>query len=532
MNLRNRIRTYLLQTVWIVLAASLLGCSTAPKLSQFPEKEPSYAFSEVNDSTLGKLLSPIAARHQGKSGVLLLDKGEDSLIWRGAMVDQAEKSVDIQTFIWADDNVGTIAAERLLRAAERGVRVRVLVDDFMLTAKTQYMSWLDQHPMVEIRIYNPLAIPGASSLTKVMSIFSDWKRMNRRMHNKLFAVDNTIAIAGGRNIADGYFDMSDEYNYRDRDVLVTGEIVPKLSESFDLYWNSDWAVPLSSLVKDDDTEAVRDAYYEGLREYARHPENYPPRFLQHETEYAARLNNIEKELIWAEVELFADIPGKNEQLDTMKGFGVSGEVLTRVAGESEQEILGETPYLVTMPGTIELLKGLTEKGVDVRILTNSFKSTDNPPAFGAYVRKRRPLLNAGVKLYEMRAYPDHYEQYIERTELMEGHARLGLHAKTAVFDRKRVFIGSFNLDPRSTHLNTELGLLIDNEQFAQQVAESILQDMREENSWHVTLEDDGEFTWRTQKKGKQVQTYADPDVSFFSFLKMILFITVPFESIL
>lgn len=532
MTIRNTIQSYLRSILWIYLALSLFGCSTAPRLDQYPEKELTYALTETGNSNLGKTLSPIITRHPGQSGVLLLDKGEDSLIWRGTLVDQAERSIDIQTFIWADDNVGTIAAERVLRAADRGVRVRVLVDDFMLTAKTQYMSWLDQHPLVEIRIYNPLSLPGASAMTKVMSIFSDWRRMNRRMHNKLFVVDNVIAIAGGRNIADGYFDMSDEYNYRDRDVMVVGEIVPKLSENFDIYWNSTWAVPLANLVDDDTTTATRDAYFAGLKEYAQHPENYPPRFLQHEKEYATKLESVDQEFIWADVELFADIPGKNQQLDTMKGYGISGEVLTRVASEAEHEVLGETPYLVTMPGTIELLKNLTQKGVDVRILTNSFKSTDNPPAFGAYVRKRRPLLEAGVQLYELRHDPDQFDHFIERSELIEGQARLGLHAKTAVFDRKRVFIGSFNLDPRSTHLNTELGLLINSEAFAQQVADVILQDMSEENSWQVSIDSEAEYLWSTLKQGKPIKTNADPEVDFISFLKMLLFITVPVESIL
>jgi len=516
----------------LLLMLIISGCSSVPKLDQHPAPPASFALKQVTEAFLGQLAESLEDRNEDKSGVLLLDKGEEALLWRGALVDQAEKSIDIQTFIWANDNVGTIAAERILRAAKRGVRVRVLVDDFMLSADKQHLLWLDAHSNVEIRIYNPLAAPNSSIMSKVLSMFSNWAKSHRRMHNKLFVVDNSFAIAGGRNIADDYFDMSEHSNYRDRDVLVTGRVIPALSGSFDTYWNSRWAVPLQQLAADPTSAADRKAYYLGLQAYAKDPKNYPPRFKAGVEATTLQLGNIEGLLTWGRVEMFADMPGKNTRLDEMAGYGVTGRILTETAANTREEILAETPYFIPMMGTMQLFDDLKRRGVKVSILTNSINSTDNYPAFAGYVKKRKMILDAGVNLYELRADPESIKSLIDRYELISDDAIMGLHAKTAVFDRKRVFIGSFNLDPRSTHLNTELGLLIHSKPFAKQVADSILDDMTQKNSWHVTHEPTQGITWRTNRAGELIETEREPEVSFSTYLKMFFIFIMPIENIL
>lgn len=516
----------------LLLMLLISGCSSISKVDENPVPPASFTLKQDRNTFLGQLAVPLNERNDNKSGVLLLDKGEEALLWRGALVDQAEKSIDIQTFIWANDNVGTIAAERILRAAKRGVRVRVLVDDFMLSADKQHLLWLDAHSNVEIRIYNPLAAPNSSMISKVLSMLGNWAKSHRRMHNKLFVVDNSFAIAGGRNIADDYFDMSEHLNYRDRDVLVTGRVIPALSGSFDTYWNSRWAVPLQQLAADPTSAADREAYYLGLQAYAKDPENYPPRFKTGVETTIQQLRNVEGLLTWGLIEMFADVPGKNAQLDEMAGYGVTGRVLSETAADTSEEILAETPYFVPMMGTMQLFDGLKRRGVKVSILTNSINSTDNYPAFAGYVKKRKMILDSGVNLYELRADPESIKSLVDRYELIDSDVIMGLHAKTAVFDRKRVFIGSFNLDPRSTHLNTELGLLIHSKPFAQQVAESILADMAQKNSWHVTQKATEDITWRTNREGELIETEREPEVSFSTYLKMFFIFLMPIENIL
>lgn len=504
----------------LLLALMLAGCATID-LTEI-ERVESRAIAEPETTALGKMLAPAAARHGGRSGFLLLDKGESSLLWRGALAEAAERTIDAQYYIWSDDNVGTIAAERLLDAAERGVRVRVLVDDFSQLTDPRYLALLDAHANVEVRLYNPSGTRTRSMLVRTLSAFGDFRRQNRRMHNKVYVVDNSLAIIGGRNIADEYFDMHARFNFRDRDLLVAGPMVPEISKSFDLYWNSIWAVPVSAITAIDSSAAERRAWYDGLRAYAADPANFPDRFHPALAETRRRLATVAEELIWARARLFYDLPGKNDDLERLDAYGLSGEVLTRAALATRRELLAQTPYLVLLPGTFEVVDTLREAGIRVRVLTNSLKSTDGILPFSCYARQRKELLRRGVEIYEMR--PDGASQRLlmERLKLAETRPVWGLHAKTAVFDREKVYVGSFNMDPRSTHLNTEIGVLIESPQLAEQIAAIIEDEFSLENAWRLELGPDGALTWHTQTNGKPATARDDPGKGLFDALELSL----------
>ncbi len=496
------------------------------------EKSSSFSIKHPESTSLGKLFASAMERHVGQSGLLLLDKGEEALVWRGVLADSAQRSIDAQYFIWEEDNTGTIAAEYLLRAANRGVRVRVLIDDFPINTKPRYLALLDAHPNIEIRIYNPAGEISSSVVTKLLSAAYDLKRFNQRMHNKAYIVDGSITILGGRNIADEYYDMHTSYNFRDRDVLAIGPIVQKVTHGFDIYWNSKWAVPVNALIKQNTTEQERHDYYTALHKYAQDPNNHPQRFHRSLVEGSNELASIADRVVWGSVELINDVPGKNDDPEKLDAFGRSGKKLTEIALQAQHEILVQTPYLVMMPGTFAVVKKLIDRGATVRIHTNSFASTDNLPAFAGYVRHREKILQHGVELYEQKAQP------VSRQHLIDRHKHLGestvfaLHAKTAVFDRKTVFIGSFNLDPRSTHLNTEMGLLINSSEFAEKVAAIIERDMGLDNSWHVTLDEMEELEWISTENGREVRYANDPYIGVWKGIKLFLFSLFPIQDLL
>jgi len=509
-----------------LFAVALLAACVAPPIKQI-EKQPSFSLEQPESTELGQLFSPVVTSHPGESGFLLLDKGEDALLWRGALTDAAIKTLDAQYYIWHDDNVGTIAAERLLKAAKRGVRVRVLLDDFSLNTEPQYLVHLDAHPNIEIRVYNPLGAKYGSQVIRAFAILRDFRRLNRRMHNKVFIADGSIAIVGGRNIGDEYYDMHAEFNFRDRDILSAGPVVNDASRSFDAYWNSVWSIPIQNMIHLESEPDQRKQYYRELHEYAAHPENFPFRFYEALDEMQKKLYQLPDHLLWGKAILVYDIPGKNKDPDRVDAFGESGKILTEVALQTEQEIIAETPYLYLMQGTFEAIDQLHQRGVRIRVLTNSLASTDMIAIFAPYSKQRPEIVRRGVELYEMMHSPKIQETIIDRFPLIEQDPYLSLHAKTAVFDRKAVFIGSFNLDPRSTHLNTEVGLLIYSEPLAEQVVSIMEEDFKPENSYQLNLTENDKIRWNAIKDDQTIVLEKEPDTTFSQRLKLFFYSLLP-----
>lgn len=426
-------------------------------------------------------------QENSETGVYVLEKGEESLLARAWLADWAKETIDIQYFIWSTDNVGTLAAEALLRAAERGVRVRVIVDDLLIDAPSESLVALAAHHNIQIRIYNPVHKTGVSKARRIFNLLTDFRNANQRMHDKTFCVDSTFAITGGRNMADEYFDYDQKYNFRDRDLLITGAVIPEIEKNFDDFWASPLAVPVEKLLafqkRLTNEERIHQLYAE-LHDYARSPENFAPQVRQALHDLPQRFPMLLENMVWTEAQFIHDVPGKNTGKEGLGGGGVTTRALAKCLAEASRSVLIQSPYLVLPDGALDLFRNLVKHGVDVRIVTNSLGATDNLMAFSGYRKQREEILAAGVRVFEFKPHPPIQKELVERYPALAKNSPIfAIHAKTMVIDDETLFIGTFNLDPRSANLNTEVGLLLKNKPLAKQVAAEIRNDMAPDNSW-------------------------------------------------
>lgn len=454
----------------------------------FTSISPAQPLAEWVDENCGECTEKMVTT----TGAYILEKGEEALIGRAWLTQHAQDSIDIQYFIWSTDNIGTLAAEQLLLAAERGVSVRVLVDDLLIDAEGQTLLLLSAHRNVQIRIYNPNVSVGKSFFARIWNVFTQFRGINQRMHDKTAIFDGIAGITGGRNMADEYFDFDEEYNFRDRDILLLGPAVLDMQENFEEFWTSSLAVPVSTLIETGEQEiTVHDAKRKAaeLHVYANDPANFEPEIRQAINKLSDSFPKLLENMTWQPVTFISDAPGKNDGQSGLGGGGQSTESLIDTIRNAKRSILIQSPYLIMPKGGIELLAELNARGVQTRILTNSLASTDNIPAFSGYHRQRPRLLNAGVELFEYKPHPGIQSELIERyPRLAKNNPIFALHAKSMVIDDRLIFIGTFNLDPRSANLNTEVGVLIESEELARQLTASIEKDMRPANSWQSTLE--------------------------------------------
>ena len=433
-----------------------------------------------------------ADREAGKTGVYILEKGEEALLGRAWLTQNAKQTIDVQYFIWSSDNIGTLAAEQLLSAAERGVRVRVLVDDTLIEAQDRTLLLLSAHPNAHIRIYNPNLRVGVNFWQRMGNAFTKFRAVNQRMHDKTAIFDGAAGITGGRNMADEYFDFDHEYNFRDRDVLLLGPAVADMSENFEEFWNSGFAHPVEDLLVDigrDVTAADIEQKSRDLHAYAADPKHFKPEIRRAIMGAPGKFPEIVDAMSWEDVSFISDIPGKNSGEEGLGGGGESTELLINAVKNAKSSILIQSPYLVMPEGGIELFEELVGRGVRIRVSTNSLASTDNIQAFSGYQGQRKALLKAGVELFEFNPYPAIRDELIERfPQIAVRNPVFAIHAKSMVIDDRTVFIGTFNLDPRSANLNTEVGMLTDSPGLAMQLTASIERDIDPTNSWHTTLD--------------------------------------------
>ncbi|HEY1370914.1 MAG TPA: phospholipase D family protein [Candidatus Binatia bacterium] len=486
--------------LYLALALLLAACSATVNWD-YP-RVASSAFAHPETTSVGALFQEAADKHPGLSGFSVVQFGENAFLARLAMIDLAEKSIDAQYYIWDADTTGRILADRLLRAADRGVHVRLLLDDIYQTSeKDSVIALMDAHPNVEVRVFNPVE----NRRWRRLSFVGDFSRANHRMHNKLLVVDNAIGIVGGRNIADIYFGVSQDHNYRDLDVLAAGPVVRDLSASFDTFWNSDSGVPVGAVVKELPTEMDLQAGRERLQKnIAAAATPYP--MYKNVDELRAHLKEIRDNFIWAPGRVLVENPSR---VTTAVARGVISKALSERVSEVQHEILIESPYFVLPEPVIERLGQLTARGVRVRALTNSAASNDVIAAHAFYAHTREKLLKAGVELYELR--PDTNME--KHWSVLSGKSRAALHCKAIVFDRKSVFIGSFNLDPRSSTLNTEIGVMIDSPEIAGRVAKIMDEGVAPGSAFHVTLDGDDSLLWAAENNGEKVQYHKDPDTN-------------------
>jgi len=442
---------------------------------------------------LARQLQSVDSLMASRTGVYVLEEGDGAMVARAWLSEYAEQTIDVQYFIFSADNVGLIAADYLVRAADRGVRVRVLVDDILVEADADELLALDSRPNLDIRIYNPSTNIGKSLPRKVFNVVTDFRGINQRMHNKTFTVDGRIVITGGRNIADEYFDYDHEYNFRDRDVLLMGGVAADVQRSFEEFWNDPLSVPVADLVTSPEDADAQAARLEWLHRYACDPANYWPQVRERVQQVPAAFETIRAsgQLQWIDsVAYVSDVPGKNDGSEGLGGGGATLDALTALVDAATSSIVIQSPYLVTTEAGRALFRAAVDRGVEVRILTNSLASTDNFEAFSGYQRDREALLGTGVRIFEVR--PDAEV----RTSIMTGALQetlpdppiFALHAKSMVIDGHVTVIGTFNLDPRSANLNTECVTVIWSDAVAAGVLAGMEVELGPTNAWETTVE--------------------------------------------
>ncbi|MED5463573.1 MAG: phospholipase D family protein [Myxococcota bacterium] len=443
---------------------------------------------------------PVVEGQPRPTGTVVLEDGGSAIAARGWLTEMAERTIDIQYFIFSSDKVGLIAADFMLRAAQRGVKVRLIVDDLLVDGDAEFLAALDAHPNITIRVYNPNINIGKSMPGRFYSAITDFRGVNQRMHNKTFIVDGRVVITGGRNVADEYYDYNEEYNFRDRDVLLVGGVVEKVQASFEEYWDHPLVVSIKPLASETVPGRV-EAAWEGLHRYACDDDIYWPQARKQLGAFPTLYRNWEEfgGIRWLDdVDFVWDTPGKN----TSKGMWGGGKTTTALMDlikGAKKSVVIQTPYLVTSGLGQGLFASAIKRGVSVTILTNSLGATDNLMAFNGYRRNRDDLLRMGVKLYEFR--PD---AAIRRSIMTSSLAQevetfpvFGLHAKTLVVDDDVVVVTTFNLDPRSANLNTECMTVIRSKEVAGEVLNEIGEELKPENAWRTTLhwDPDARASW-------------------------------------
>jgi cardiolipin synthase C len=477
-----------------VLAAAILVLAGCAGLPSHVQKTPSTAFQHPDSTSLGRI---VLTAESGKnlSGIRLLSSGQEAFASLIALADHAERTLDIQYYIIHEDESTRTLLHHVRLAADRGVRVRVLVDDLNTAGEDRRFMHLGEHANIEVRVFNPFTAGRFATWTRVVASASDIRRINHRMHNKLFVADDALAITGGRNIGDQYFTVDPHSNFVDLDVVAAGPIVPELSASFDQFWNSKYAIPISSVASSVDSEATA----------------APPV----ETQFSASDERLQLELdagrvnlIWVPATVLADKPAKIASETSPEEEVTIANDITALMDTAKQELSIISPYFVPGKQGVALIAKLVERGVHVRILTNSLASTDSPLVDIGYSRYRVPLLKLGVDLREM------------RPKLGQKHARFhpfrssnaSLHAKALVIDQRIVFIGSLNMDERSAKINSELGLVISSAEIAREVT-GLLDDISTDGSYKLQLDERDRVQWVSGDAGAQKIWYTDPETS-------------------
>ncbi|WP_206605720.1 phospholipase D-like domain-containing protein [Pelagibaculum spongiae] len=469
---------------------ALVACSVQP--TKFPESSVNHC-GNITQSTNGRLpeyLASVVSEMADKTGVYVLEQGIEAMLSRAWLTEHAEQTIDVQYFIFSTDNIGLIATDYLVKAAERDVRVRVIVDDIMMQASVNELQTLAAHKNISIKIYNPMANVGKNIFDKAVSITTSFHQLNQRMHNKTFIVDGTVAITGGRNVADEYYGYDHKFNFRDRDVLLIGEVVGDIESSFEKFWKSKLSVDISNLVKNKKpVDYIPD--FASLHQYACDPQNFVLSVRQKIYELPEAIADIQQQeqLQWLkDVEYVSDIPGKNTADKFLSGGGLSTDKLLSLLKSAENNVVIQTPYLITTKKIRKILKAMVDRGVRIQILTNSLASTDNLEAFSGYQRDRKALLKTGVEIFEFK--PDARIRQKIMSEVMHKQLKqapiFGLHAKSMVIDDYTSVIGTYNFDPRSANLNTENLVIIPSEKIAREIKQGMLQEMQPENAWRVS----------------------------------------------
>ena len=504
----------------LLLSLVLAGCAALPSLEG---RVASSVITDTANTQLGLAIAPLAAQHPGVSGIYPLADGRDAFAARALLAGAAQRSLDVQYYIWHKDITGTLLFDALRQAAERGVRVRLLLDDNNTAGLDQTLSMLGKQANIEIRLFNPF-VPRSP---RALAFATDFSRLNRRMHNKSFTADNQATIVGGRNVGDEYFGAAGDVLFADLDVLAVGPVVNDVSQEFDRYWNSASAYPAQLLLtravdgdaatiaaeadRIDDTKAAEE-YVQALRT----------------TPFVRQMMERTLPFEWARTRMISDDPAK--VLNQAKPGSSVAENLQDLLGVPEKELDLISPYFVPGKSGTQAFADLAHKGVGVRVLTNALEATDVAAVHAGYAKWRKPLLEAGVLLYESR-------RSWEAGDAREQPGRFGssassLHAKTFSVDDRRIFVGSFNFDPRSVELNTEMGLVIDSPVLASQLGQAMRTTIPQ-RAYQVMLAADGSLYWVARNANGSTTRYdTEPGTSIWKRMGVAILSVLPIDWLL
>ena len=474
--------------IWVVITMAIItACSTLPDAGPQPLER------ALPSAKSGKL-ADFAARIDdtfgvGQSGFLMIPEARGALLWRLALTDLATTSIDIQYYIWQGDASSGLLFHRLLKAADRGVRVRLIVDDLTLAADDNDIGAISTHPNIAIKLYNP-GKSRNSTLGYYGHFLMNLRQLNRRMHNKLFAVDNHVAIVGGRNIGNPYFGLSKKYNFMDLDLLMAGPIVAEVSQAFDEYWNVDRAYPgiaLAGEVEEGYMEALREEMNARLEENSQLLQSYPVNDFNWDTEWSGLMDLMDG----GEGHFVQDVPVQiNEQELRLV------DMLDYLSVPADKEVIIGSPYLIPDKGFLDDLATLSEKGVSVKIITSGLDSNNHTSAHSHYKKYRKRLLATGAELYEFRAQPSAAVRAQADVSPVTAEF-ISLHTKAISVDDEQCFIGSLNLDPRAVVINTENGLYIESEALCTKLGAGLKELMRPDNAWRVYLNENNSLRWES-----------------------------------
>ena len=494
--------------------STLVGSRLPPKYQRFfklPERVETWKPENTSGTGLGRAVQRWLEAHPDSAGLFRLDSGQDALGARIGLIEHAEKAIDVQSYLIKDDISGNLVALNLAAAADRGVRVRLLMDDALTDEIDSGLLSLDEHDNIEVRVFNPF--PRRRS--RFVSLLANFNILNRRMHNKSFTVDNEVTIVGGRNIADEYYRSGGATEFIDEDLLAIGSPVNDVSDGFDEYWNSPEAIPMAAFDKmvahGRVTESVEEARkYVDEHSHTAFLKGVDGRLIEDFIE--GRLS-----LVSAEAEVVQDRPDKVRNL-IRRDAGATSAYLQSLVSAATEELIIITPYFVPQQQGVDFFGELVKKGVRVVIISNSLASTNHSSVHAVYARYRKPLLQKGVELYELRP----------RSEAMKTETKLTLHSKVATVDRKKMFVGSFNLDPRSLYLNTEMGMAVSSPILANTMAESILNTLPD-FAYKLRLSSKGKLEWLLQTAGVEEIIATEPQSSLWRRFLTKLMSYLPIE---
>jgi len=482
--------------LWAVCFSVFLGaCASAPQVAD-------KSVSQFNDR--GRAESPLVAlaTSQAESGIRLLADPSEALQSRLHMAALATTTLDIQYYLWQSDNSGLALTHEVLQAADRGVRVRILLDDIYHSGRDSAYQTLDAHPNVEVRLFNPMGNRGAAKQANYAFKKSNF---NYRMHNKIFLVDGVAAVLGGRNIGDEYFGQDPSFNFQDMDAIALGEVAAEAGEAFDLFWNAELAFPVTALNgnPEDMPTAAQTATLAEARKRV-----IPPGEEDSAAATEVWLSALSTELLWTNARVIVDRPDRGTEQPDSAFMALIEDPSLR----PEKSMVIQTAYLIPNGPTMGNIEAIGAQGASMKILTNSAQSNNHNSVHAFYVPYRKRLIEAGVDLYEVQGNGS-LAGYLDR---VGEDGRAGLHTKSMVFDERVSIIGSYNMDPRSRVWNSEIALVVDDAGFAAEVLEEMARDFTPDAAWRLSLDDNGKLLWSGEVDGEPVQFSKDPGTSWWT----------------